>query len=586
MTDKRRKSTTIRLAGESGEGVVSSGQILTDALIEQGFAILTYQTFPAEIKGGHCWYQVRGSAHPLDTPGDRADILVSFNQEGFDTHIDDLRSGGLIIYDSDAVTPVDVPKAHLFPVPIGKIAADEVGSPRSKNVLAAAILARLLGLPEEELADSVTKKFKHKGAKVVEVNVKAVTAAYGLKLPEVEMDFALTRTDTETAEPIGAYAMTGNDALVLGALVGGCKFFAGYPITPASTILEAMMRELPAWGGSAIQAEDEMSALTHCLGASFAGAKVMTATSGPGFSLMIELLGHASTVELPVVIVDAQRGGPSTGLPTKYEQSDLNAAVYSGHGDTPRIVLAPSTVRENFDLTVKAFNLAEHYQVPVILLTDNALATRLERVTLPDLNTVEVEDRILATPEPDEKHYKRYKFTENGVSPFPVPGTPGGMYVCEGLEHDETGKPNYTGENHVAMNNKRYGKLEDCARRETGYYDFGAVDPDLVIVGWGAIAGTVREAVDRLTGEGLHVGGTVITMLSPFPLAVRDRLRKAKKVLVVEGNYTGQLAQLIEAYNPIVPEKLAVASAGLIPVESVEKVAKRLLNVQEVQVRE
>lgn len=585
----QRKSTTIRLAGESGEGVVSAGQILTDTLIEQGFSILTHQSFPAEIKGGHCWFQVRGSAHHLDTPGDRLDILVSFNQEGYDTHLDELRSGALIIYDEDHVeTKAHERKLNVdeFPFALSKIAAEEVGSPRSKNVLAAAILARLLGLPEDDVVDSVTNKFKHKGEKIVGMNVKAVTAAYKTELPATEIDFALTRVETEEDQK-GVYAMTGNDAIVLGALVSGCNFFAGYPITPASTILESLTREIPAWGGSTVQAEDEMSAAAHCLGASFAGAKPMTATSGPGFALMIELLGHASTVELPVVFVDAQRGGPSTGLPTKYEQSDLFLSVYAGNGDAPRIVLAPTSVRECFDLSVKAFNLAERYQIPVILLPDNALSTRVDRVTLPKLTEVEVEERITASPDPDETRFARYDPSpENGVSPFPVPGTPGGMYVCEGLEHDSNGKPTYTGEDHVAQNTKRFAKLIDCAKRETGYYDVGPDDPEVLIVSWGATAGAMREAVDRLQEEGLNVGGSAITMLSPFPLGVRERLLKATKVLVVEANHQGQLAHLLAAHVPVVPEKLCRADAALIPVEDIVERAKGLLSEQEVTIHE
>lgn len=581
-----RKTTTIRLAGESGEGVVSSGQILTDTLLEQGFAILTYQTYPAEIKGGHCWYQVRASATHLETPGDKADILVSFNQEGYDTHIEDLRKGTLVIYDSDAVEVEEIDDINYFAIPLAKVSSEEVGSPRSKNVLAAAILARLVGLPEDDVADSVGKKFRHKGDKVVEINKKAVHVAYDIKLPEIEMDFAITRTDAEGdgANEPNVFAMTGSDAIVLGALVGGCRFYAGYPITPASTVLEGLTRELPAWGGTAMQTEDEMSALTHCLGASFAGEKAMTATSGPGFSLMMELLGLASSTELPVVIADIQRGGPSTGLPTKYEQSDLYTAAYGGHGDTPRIVIAPSNVRECFDLTIKAFNLAERYQMPVILLSDNALGTRLDRITMPNVSDMTIEDRVRAEPDPNNPDFfKRYAFTENGISPFPFPGTPGGQYVCEGLEHDETGKPSYTGENHIAMNDKRFQKLRDCQERETGYYDVGPDAPELVIVGWGAIAGTVREAVDRMSADGANVGGSIVTMPWPFPLGVRPRLKNAKKVLVVEANYQGQLASIIQAETAIPVEKMAVAKGGLIAVEDVVNRAKSLLDLVEVK---
>ncbi len=581
MSANNRKSTTIRLAGESGEGVVSAGVILTDALIEQGFSILTFQSFPAEIKGGHCWYQVRGSAQRIETPGDKVDILVAFNQEGFDTHIGDLRSGAVILYDESQVEAKEIEGVECIAFPMTKLAQEEVGSPRSKNIVASSILARLLGLPKSDVVDGVTNKFKHKGQKIVDMNVKAVDVAYEFKLPEVDMDFALTKGEDQ-GDQSGIFAMTGNDAIVLGSLIAGCDFFAGYPITPASTILEGLTRELPAWGGTTVQAEDEMSALTHCLGASFAGAKAMTATSGPGLALMIELLGHASTVELPVVIVDAQRGGPSTGLPTKYEQSDLFLAAYSGNGDAPRVVLAPSNVRECFDLAVKAFNIAEEYQVPVILMPDNALSTRLDRITLPAVNDIKVVDRLKATPDPEETRFKRYALTENGISPFPVPGTPGGMYVCEGLEHDETGKPNYSGAMHTSMNDKRFAKLDHLLSKETGFYDIGPSDPDTLIVSWGATGGAVREAVDRLNDEGLNVGGCVVTMLWPLPLGVRERVKKAKKVLVAEANYQGQLAHVIAAHGPVEPVKLTETNARLIPVDDIVEKARELTPTKEV----
>lgn len=581
MSANIRKSTTIRLAGESGEGVVSAGVILTDALIEQGFSILTFQSFPAEIKGGHCWYQVRGSATRIETPGDKVDILIAFNQEGFDTHLDDLRSGALILYDEAQVKPQEVSGVECVSFPMTRLAQEEVGSPRSKNIVASSIIARLLGLPKSDVIDGVTNKFRHKGEKIVAMNVKAVEVAYDFPLPDVDMDFALNKAE-DMGDQSGIFAMTGNDAIVLGSLIAGCNFFAGYPITPASTILEGLTRELPAWGGATVQAEDEMSALTHCLGASFTGAKAMTATSGPGLALMIELLGHASTVELPVVIVDAQRGGPSTGLPTKYEQSDLFLAAFAGNGDAPRVVLAPSNVRECFDLAVKAFNIAEEYQVPVILMPDNALSTRLDRITLPDVNAIEVVDRLKAKPDPEETRFKRYALTPNGISPFPVPGTPGGMYVCEGLEHDETGKPNYSGKMHTNMNMKRFAKLDQLLEKETGYYDVGPDDPEVLVISWGATGGAVREAVDRLTDDGLNVGGCVVTMPWPLPHGVRQRARKARKVLVVESNFQGQLAHIIAAHVPVAPVKLTETNARLIPVEDIVTKAMELLEMKEV----
>ncbi len=304
--------------------------------------------------------------------------------------------------------------------------------------------------------------------------------------------------------------MTGNQATALGALAAGCRFYAGYPITPATSIMEFLSHEMPQMGGVLVQAEDEIAAITMAMGASFGGTKAMTATSGPGLALMIEAIGHASMTETPVVVVDVQRAGPSTGMPTKTAQGDLFMALYAANDEAPRFVIAPDSVEDCFYQMVNAFNLAEKYQLPVIVLTDQAMSERVETIRPLDLGRVQVVDRL----KPDlagldrENGYKRYALTEDGVSPMAIPGMRGGHYVAEGLEHNERGAPNYTPEMHTAMMEKRYRKVES-ARRELRNWnvvdEWGDPGAEIGIIGWGSTKGTVREAMARAMQEGVRV---------------------------------------------------------------------------------
>ncbi|HEX2066513.1 MAG TPA: 2-oxoacid:acceptor oxidoreductase family protein, partial [Candidatus Thermoplasmatota archaeon] len=350
-------SYTFRFAGESGEGVISAGEIACLALSDIGFNVFTFESYPAEIKGGHCWYQVRSSNDEVLSAGTGLDCLCAFNQEAIDNHATAVSPGGIIIYDPSQVTvPPTRTDVRLLPIPFDELVKEKVQSPKSKNVFAVATVAALYGIPPAEVKKTMQKKYRGKNPKLLELNDKAVDAAY--------QHIADHRIPPGGNLQVGAHAeerilLNGNDAIALGALVAGCDFFAGYPITPASSILEALAAEMPKLGGTCMQAEDEMSSLAHCLGASYAGAKAATATSGPGLSLMQELLGLASTAELPVVIINCMRGGPSTGLPTKPEQSDLNEMVYGSHGEASRIILAPTGVRDSFYQTIWAFNLAE-----------------------------------------------------------------------------------------------------------------------------------------------------------------------------------------------------------------------------------
>lgn len=539
-------TNTFRFAGESGEGVISAGEIYTLALSDIGFNVFTFESYPAEIKGGHCWYQVRAASDEVLSAGTAVDLLCAFNQEAIDNHLKAVGKGGVVIYDPGQVTDLPSrPDLVFYPVAFDELVKEKVQSPKSKNVFAVATVASLYGIPAAEVKKTCAKKYKGKNPKLLELNDKAVDAAYAHVATLAVKHPAQLKVGTHDEHRI---LLNGNDAIALGALVGGVDFFAGYPITPASSILEALAAEMPKLGHVCMQAEDEMSSLAHCLGASYAGKKAMTATSGPGLSLMQELLGLGSTAELPVVIVNCMRGGPSTGLPTKPEQSDLNEMVYGSHGEASRIVLAPTGVKDSFYQTIWAFNLAEKYQVPVILATDHSLSNRTENITLPSIKDVPTWTRKMAT-EADLADYKRYKFTPDGVSPFVVPGMKGGMHVAEGLEHNEYGNPNYTGANHEAMLKKRLHKIDDAWKYPMAIERFGDEHPDVLVVTWGSTKGPVKEAVTAALHEGKKVGYLVPKILNPLPVeGFLDLIAKAPQVIVAEMNYTGQLEGLLRKH--------------------------------------
>ena len=547
-----RHSVVIRLAGESGEGVISSGDILTQAAARGGYYTQTFRTFPAEIKGGPCMYQFRLSDEPIWSHGRDVDLLVCFNQEAWDLNWDSLGPDGVILYD---ITEVAIPDDYLpraRPVRMEELAKEIGGSLRAKNMVAVGAVTGVLEFDTTPIEELVLRRYAHKEG-VADANIAALHAGSD-EAADLKGRYPLV-PPVETEED--RMLISGNQAIAVGAIAAGVKYFAGYPITPASDILEWLSVRLPQVGGLTIQCEDEIASLASVLGASYAGAKAMTATSGPGLSLMGELIGYAGTAEIPVVIVDAQRGGPSTGLPTKTEQSDLNQALYGSHGDAPRIVIAPVSVEDCFFATVDAFNYAEEYQVPVILLTDQGLATRLEVIHRPETDTITLTPRKTSKGVARED-YKRYEYTANHISPMGIPGEPTGMYVATGIEHDEYGHPAYTPEIHLGMGHKRWDKLEPL-KAGAPHAAHGEEHPtDVAFIGFGSTFGPAREAIDRLTEQGMSVGSFYPRVLMPFPAdRVIDFVKDAKRIVVPEVNFTGQLARLIRAETGIELESVA-----------------------------
>src|SRR2546425_3401736 len=398
---------TIRMGGESGEGTFSGGDILALAAAGWGYYVYPFRTFPAEILGGPCLFQVRISDHPVKSMGDFADVLICLNQEAYDRNISDLRHGGVLIYDPSDFTP-DTGDYIPYAIPFNDLARKEVQLYQTKNMVMLGAISGLFGPPLEaitQVVESKLSKSRKSNPILMEKNMLA------LEIAQKYVTEQLSKRDSYrlgTVEKADRVVLNGNQAVVAGAFVARCGFFAGYPITPGSDIMEAMAKELPQVGGTFLQAEDEMAALAAVLGASYGGARSMTATSGPGFSLMTELIGLSSMAELPAVIVDAQRAGPSTGMPTKMEQSDLSFALNASHGDTPRMVVAPANVADCYSLIVMAFNMAERYQMPVLFLTDQSLTARVESVERSAFTPMEVGERV---------EYHEHGSNGNGANP-------------------------------------------------------------------------------------------------------------------------------------------------------------------------
>ncbi|MBC8449078.1 MAG: 2-oxoacid:acceptor oxidoreductase subunit alpha [Chloroflexi bacterium] len=540
----------MRLGGESGEGIVTLGEILARIAARAGFEIYTFRTYPAEIRGGHVLYQMRVSTRPLTSQGDRLDVLVALNQEAYDLHREELHAGSVLIHDS-SVQPAEGANHTTYPLPLSDL-AQAISFSRGRNIIAAGAVARLLGLSAEHGRQVVERQLGRR-AGLLEQNLQALEAGYRYAAERFPSDGRMTLPEVEETQRQERLVLSGNQALALGALAAGCCFFAGYPITPATGIMEFLAGELPKVGGTLVQAEDEMAALAMVIGASFSGQQALTATSGPGLALMIELLGLASMTEVPLVIVNVQRAGPSTGMPTKTGQGDLFLALLGGHDEAPRFVLAPTSVEDCFYQMVQAFSLAERYQTPAIVLSDQSLSMRLETVPPFHLNDLPQPERLRPPRNADGRveDYRRYEVTENGVSPMALPGMPGGQYTAEGLEHLPSGAPSYDPRNHEEMMRKRFRKLRTAlaaAEDEEVVARRGAAQPEIAVLCWGSTAGAVWEAVDQAQQEGIAAGALAVKLLSPLPEAqIQDFVASARTVLVSEENYSGQFAHLLRA---------------------------------------
>src|SRR3989338_137497 len=563
----------IRIGGEGGEGVISVGDFITQACAHAGLDVSTFKTFPAEIKGGYAMYQIRASTEQLYNQGDTFDILCAFNGEAYNMNRANLRPGTAIVYDSPGdFTPDIPPGVFAYPIPMTQTAKD-MHNPRAKNMVAMGAMSILFNIPVESLREVIAAKFSRKGEDVVKGNLAALERGR-------ELATALKKTDPWTlGTPKGkqdVIVMSGNNAIGLGALIAGLDFFSAYPITPATEVAIYVAKHLPKRGGTLIQAEDEIAYISQVLGASYAGKKSMTSTSGPGLSLMSEMLGMAFMSELPCVVVDVQRGGPSTGLPTKHEQSDLFLAIHGGHGDSGRIVLSVESIQDCINLTVVAFNLAEKYQCPVLLLSDGSLAFSTQNVPSPNPDDYYVVERKRWD---GEGEYRRYALTEDGISPMTDPGTPGGIHIATGLEHNEAGMPSYSSANHEAMQAKRFRKLKGVINDVAPTEVDGEGTADLGVIAWGSTIGVVREALQRLRAEGYRVNGFYPKLLNPLPAQQFEAFgASCKRLLLPEVNFQGQLAHFVRAETSLRPESYTICGGIPSPPEMIVNKVGELLS--------
>jgi 2-oxoglutarate/2-oxoacid ferredoxin oxidoreductase subunit alpha len=538
-----------KVGGQQGEGIESTGEIFSIALNRLGYYLYGYRHFSSRIKGGHTNNKIRVSTTQVRSIADDLDILVAFDQETIDFNFHELRDGGIVI--ADAKFNPTIPEGSnvtLYAVPFTEIATN-LGTALMKNMVAVGASSAVLDLDINVYQEVVQEIFGRKGQQVVEKNMEAIRA--GAEFMKQQLGDNIQTMKLEKADGKKRMYMIGNDAIALGALAGGARFMAAYPITPASEIMEYLIKKLPALGGAVIQTEDEIAACTMAIGANYAGVRTLTASAGPGLSLMMEAIGLAGITETPVVIVDTQRGGPSTGLPTKQEQSDLMAMIYGTHGEIPKIVIAPSTVQEAFYDMVEAFNLAEEYQCPVIVLSDLQLSLGKQTVEPLEYDKIEIRRGKLVTDElpplENKGYFKRYEVTEDGVSPRVLPGMPNGIHHVTGVEHDETGKPSEVAANRKAQMDKRLRKLKNIKFNTPVHKNVKHEEADLLIVGFNSTRGAIEEAMGRLELDGLKVNHAQVRLIHPFPTdELLPLVQSAKKVVVVEHNATGQLANILK----------------------------------------
>ncbi|WP_435335090.1 2-oxoacid:acceptor oxidoreductase subunit alpha [Haloarchaeobius sp. TZWWS8] len=538
------------IGGEAGDGIDSTGKIFAQALSRAGRHVFTSKDFASRIRGGYTAYKIRTAVDPVQSVVDRLDILVALTQRTIDENLDELHDESVVIYDGERSWEAEVPdEMYSVDVPL-KSLAEDAGGAIMRNIVALGAACEISNFPIENLDEALEKRFGSKGEKIVENNKKAARLGqeYVAENYDLDTDYDLETTDEDYV------LLNGDEAIGMGAIAAGCRFYSGYPITPATDVMEYLTGRIEKFGGHVVQAEDELSAINMALGAARAGARSMTATSGPGIDLMAETFGLVATSETPLVIVDVMRSGPSTGMPTKQEQADINMALFGGHGEIPRFVVAPTTISECFWKTVEAFNFAEKYQTPVYLLADLSLAVTEQTFTPDtfDMDAVEVDrgkvvdDDSIEEWLDEEGRFTPHANTEDGISPRAFPGTEQGAHMSTGLEHDELGRRTESTEVRVEQVDKRNRKVETAKEQENfDYREFGNPDADNLVISWGSNEGALIEALDYLAETDVDVRVISVPYIFPRP-DLTEEVEAADEVVVVECNATGQFADLIE----------------------------------------
>ncbi len=581
MTDT---DVQIAFCGSAGDGTIAVGDIFKRAMARAGYKVIAFDIYPPEIRGfGKCISRVRVTSQQVYSLKHQSDILVSLNDTHAIPHVPEVRDYGAVIYD-DAPISAMAEGGHIsghiqagqlpYGLPMREISEQGTGSAKSRNIVALGYVAGLYGMPREAFAAIVAEKFKGKAAAISKSNLAAFEAGYSVGASTFRVDFIELREPEGTSDGVSEVRMmTGNAATVRGCLDAGLDAFFGYPITPATPILEKLAVDLPMRGGRVLQTEDEIAAISATIGAGYAGVRAATATSGPGLALMVEMLGLGVMAEVPSVIFCSQRGGPSTGMPTKTEQSDLHLAVYGGVGDAQRIVMAPTNVEGAYRCAGKAFEMAEKYQTPVIVLLDLYLSNRYETVILPRQNPFEADCSKGRSHKEQDPVYRRYAITDDYVSPRTIPGEDGGVHTITGLEHNELGRPNDQPDVHELMSEKRHVKLLAALDHPeiTIYKRFGDDGPvDVGILGWGSTFGEILEAMLLARAEGIRCSAMKVVMLSPLPVRpIKAFFAECTEILIPELNFEGQFANLVAAAVPRAVTRLNKVPGVPMPVDDI-----------------
>jgi 2-oxoglutarate/2-oxoacid ferredoxin oxidoreductase subunit alpha len=537
---------SIKIGGEAGQGIQTIGDTLARVFSRAGYHVFTNQEFESRIRGGHNFFQVRVSDIPVMASREKIDIIVALDKESIALHEKELSEKGLIIYDSSALKENHV-EPRFFDVPFTNLAIEHGGNKIMANTVATGAVLGMLRLSPDILTGIIESAFKKKGEDIIKSNIQSAKAGY---------DFAVTHCSqcSFSPAPLSGPKMliAGNEAIALGAIASGCKFYSAYPMTPSTGIMNYLADKEKEYGIVVEQAEDEIAAMNMALGASFAGVRAMTGTAGGGFALMVEGLSLAGMTETPIVIGLGQRPAPATGLPTRTEQADLLFAVHAAHGEFPRAVFAPATPEQAFYLTNKAFDIAEKYQIPAFMIFDQYLADSEWTFERFDLSRTIFKDYRIRTGELEKlEDYKRHAFTDTGVSPLGIPGDSRHLIVTDSDEHDEAGHIIEDAETRTKMVRKRLFKKLPLIRQEIGQpFFYGNSHPEIVIVGWGSTFGVMKEIVDILSGS-RNIALLHFTEVYPFPLPEKFDFLKilngSKLSVCIENNATGQFAHLMRA---------------------------------------
>ncbi|MGH7846760.1 MAG: 2-oxoacid:acceptor oxidoreductase subunit alpha [Candidatus Binatia bacterium] len=548
---------SIGIGGAAGQGIATPGDILARIFVRRGLHLNAYNAYQSIIRGGHIFLTLRTSDQPVLSQGDKFDVLIPLNQDTMNRHLKLLRSGAAVLYNSDKIKPENASDGvQLCPFSVKELAPNIKGD-LVQNTIALAAVLRLIGVEFKVLEDILTLQFKRKGEAVIAENVGVARAGYDhADLHFKPFPFVLPDTGKKLA------FFEGNQALAMGGAAAGVRFYCAYPMSPSSGVLHWMARHARQLGIMVRQVEDEIGVINMAIGAAHAGCRAMCATSGGGFALMSEALGSAAMMEIPVVCINVQRAGPATGVPTKTEQGDLWQVMGAGQGDYPRIIVAPTNITDCFKIVPDLFNLVDKFQCPGIILSDLLLSEGRSSVDPAELDfNVPIErGEVIGlngnTPAVNGG-YKRYLFTETGISPRALPGTPGYVHVVATDEHDEDGvliSDEFTNPNkRQAIHEKRMRKMDGILALLQPPQLYGPGDAQVTLVGWGSTEGVIHEAAQKLADEeGIVANNLQVKWLVPLHAdAITSLLARSKKIIIVENNYSGQFARYLRSETGI-----------------------------------